>query len=255
MEDSTGTRPATTPGATGTTITSAMEDYLKAIYKIEQTGATVTTQRLAEVLGLSAPSVTNMVKRLHEYRLVSHTPYQGVALTEAGEKVALEVVRHHRLLELYLATALGFPWDEVHDEAEKLEHYVSDQLERRMERALGYPQFDPHGDPIPTREGSVPVTSDLTLADLPVQTRATVSRVSDSDAALLRYLGDLGLTPGAAIVVTERMPFEGPIRLWIENREQLLGVSAARSIHVHVSQRDAASFDDRKQERKAQHGD
>lgn len=233
MDDS---HPATTPASGGSkTITSAMEDYLKAIYKIEQSGATVTTQRLAEVLGLSAPSVTNMVKRLDDYHLVSHTPYQGVALTEAGQKVALEVVRHHRLLELYLATALGFPWDEVHDEAERLEHYVSDELEARMERALGYPQFDPHGDPIPTREGAVPATSDMTLAELPLDTVATVSRVSDSDAALLRYLGDLGLTPGASLTVKERMPFEGPIRLKIGDHEQLLGVSAARSIHVHVA--------------------
>lgn len=233
-------RPATTPDATGTTtITSAMEDYLKAIYKIEQAGATVTTQRLAEVLGLSAPSVTNMVKRLAEYHLVSHTPYQGVALTDAGQRVALEVVRHHRLLELYLATALGFPWDEVHDEAERLEHHVSDELEARMERALGYPKFDPHGDPIPTREGAVPDTSDLTLIALPLNTTAKVSRVSDSDAALLRYLGELGLTPGASILVVERMPFDGPIRLRIDGREQLLGVSAARSIHVQIPPRTA----------------
>jgi DtxR family Mn-dependent transcriptional regulator len=253
MEEHAGTHSATTPGAAGTTITSAMEDYLKAIYKIDQSGATVTTQRLAEVLGLSAPSVTNMVKRLHEYHLVSHTPYQGVTLTEAGEKVALEVVRHHRLLELYLATALGFPWDEVHDEAEKLEHYVSDELERRMEQALGYPQFDPHGDPIPTREGAVPATSDMTLAELPVRTVATGSRVSDSDAALLRYLGDLGLVPGAGIVVGERMRSEGPIRLRSAQRAQALGVSAARSLHGHVDRPNTSSGEPA-QERNGEHG-
>src|SRR3954470_9531513 len=138
-----------------------MEDYLKAIYRLQDSGAQVTTQRLADELGVTGPSVTNMVKRLAELRLLSHTRYHGVDFTPAGEKIALEVVRHHRLLELYLAETLGYAWDEVHAEAENLEHHVSDELEARMDLFLGYPTRDPHGDPIPTREGLVPENLDL----------------------------------------------------------------------------------------------
>ena len=144
--------PAAIDGPTGADqprITHAMEDYLKAVYRLHIDGGAVTTQRLAEELGISGPSVTNMVKRLDEMKLLEHTRYHGVVLTAAGERVALEVLRHHRLLEAYLTETLGFPWDEVHAEAERLEHMVSDELERRIDRALGHPSFDPHGEPIP----------------------------------------------------------------------------------------------------------
>ncbi|MGB3329969.1 MAG: metal-dependent transcriptional regulator, partial [Thermomicrobiales bacterium] len=173
--------PATPEEAGGgdVRVTHAMEDYLKAAYRLAQEGGTVTTQRLAEELNFSGPSVTNMVKRLDELKLLVHNRYHGVTLTPAGEQVALEVIRHHRLLELYLSEALGYDWDEVHAEAERLEHHVSEKFEQRMEQALGYPRFDPHGDPIPTRHGEVADLSDLTLAESGVGAMGTVSRVSD----------------------------------------------------------------------------
>src|SRR3954470_13435025 len=142
-----------------------MEDYLKAIYRLQDSGAQVTTQRLAEELGVTGPSVTNMVKRLHDLRLLSHTRYYGVELTPAGEKIALEVLRHRRLLELYLAETLVYPWDEVHAEAERLEHHVSEDLEARMDSALGFPTTDPHGDPIPSVEGVISEVAQDRLLD------------------------------------------------------------------------------------------
>ena len=176
-------------------VSHAMEDYLKAAYRLKMDGKPATTQLLADELGVSGPSVTNMVKRLDEMRLMRHTRYQGVELTPVGERIALEVVRHHRLLELYLAETLGYPWDEVHDEAEKLEHHVSDELEARMDSFLGYPTRDPHGDPIPTRDGLIPEDTDLLLVELAADTLATVVRVSDRDPVQLRYLAELGLSP------------------------------------------------------------
>lgn len=216
-------------------ITPAMEDYLKEAFKLQQEGQPATTQRLAERLGLSGPSVTNMVKRLDELHLARHTPYQGMELTDAGNRVALEVIRHHRLIELYLANALGYSWDEVHEEAERLEHHVSEALEDRMARALGDPAFDPHGDPIPSREGDVPTVADISLADLVPGQRGTVRRVSDHDKEQLRYLGDLGIRPGALVQMVERHPFDGPLRLRIDSAECLLGAPLARKVRVEPS--------------------
>ena len=213
-------------------ITPAMEDYLKEAFKLRQEGQTATTQRLAERLGLSGPSVTNMVKRLDELKLAQHTPYQGIELTEAGNRVALEVIRHHRLIELYLASALGYSWDEVHEEAERLEHHVSEALEERMARALGNPSFDPHGDPIPSREGDVPNIADTTLAELEPGARATVSRVSDDDRAQLRYLGELGIRPGVVVEMVERHPFDGPLLVRVNSVECLLGTRLGLSVRV-----------------------
>ncbi len=213
-------------------ITHAMEDYLKAVYRLKSDGGAVTTQRLAEELGISGPSVTNMVKRLDELKMLSHTRYQGVELTPAGEKVALEVLRHHRLLEVYLAQSLGFPWDEVHAEAERLEHLVSDELERRIDEALGHPSHDPHGAPIPTSDGMMPTRSDRCLADLAPGEVAVVQEVSDRDPEQLRYLGTLGLRPGQRVELIERLPFEGPIRLRVGDDEHLIGAPLARIVHV-----------------------
>ncbi|CAA9561049.1 MAG: Mn-dependent transcriptional regulator MntR [uncultured Thermomicrobiales bacterium] len=204
-------------------ITPAMEDYLKAAYRLRDDRGQVTTQRLADELGISGPSVTNMVKRLHELGLLRHAPYHGAELTAAGERVALEVMRHHRLLERYLVEALGYGWDTVHAEAERLEHHVSDELEARMDSALGHPTVDPHGDPIPSRTGHLSAEPDLPLLDLPPGQPATVSRVPDRDPELLRYLGGLGLVPGAEVVVLEVLPFEGPLRLRIGAAEHLVG--------------------------------
>ena len=213
-------------------ITQAMEDYLKGIYRLQVEGGTVTTQRLAEELGISGPSVTNMVKRLHELRLLRHAPYHGVHLTEAGEKVALEVVRHHRLLELYLAETLGYGWDEVHAEAERLEHHLSEELEARIDSVLGFPTRDPHGDPIPSPDGEVPAVSDTRLLDLEPGRAAMVSRVSDRDPEQLRYLGGLGLRPGAEVAVLERLPFDGPLRVRVDADVHVIGRPLAEAVSV-----------------------
>ncbi len=213
-------------------VTHAMEDYLKAVYRLREVDKQVTTQRLADELGVTGPSVTNMVKRLAELRLLSHTRYHGVDLTPAGEKIALEVIRHHRLLELYLAETLGYPWDEVHAEAERLEHHVSDELEARMDSALGYPTTDPHGDPIPSVEGVIPEVAHARLLDSILGREAIVVRVSDRDPEQLRYLGGLGLYPGATVTVVEVLPFDGPIRLLINGSEHVIGRPLAATVYV-----------------------
>ncbi len=213
-------------------VSHAMEDYLKAAYRLKMDGKPATTQLLADELGVSGPSVTNMVKRLDEMRLLRHTRYQGVELTPAGERIALEVVRHHRLLELYLAETLGYPWDQVHQEAEKLEHHVSDELEARMDSYLGYPTRDPHGDPIPTRDGLVPENFDLPLAELTDGTTATVVRVSDREPEQLRYLAELGLIPGASVRIVERLPFDELTRIEIGEHVHVIGRQLSRAVWV-----------------------
>jgi DtxR family Mn-dependent transcriptional regulator len=213
-------------------VTHAMEDYLKAVYRLREQGGPITTQRIAEELGVTGPSVTNMVKRLHELHLLEHTRYLGVELTPAGEKIALEVIRHHRLLELYLAETLGYRWDEVHDEAERLEHHLSAELEARIDVTLGHPTHDPHGDPIPSAEGFVQPLAGATLDRLPIGEAARVERVVDRDPERLRYLGDLGLYPGATVVVTELMPFEGPLRIRVGDQEHIIGRALATAIYA-----------------------
>lgn len=213
-------------------ITHAMEDYLKAIYRLETPATAASTQQVADELGISGPSVTNMAKRLHDLALVSHEPYQGIRLTDRGRAVALEVVRHHRLLELYLTETLGFGWDEVHEEAERLEHHLSEALEARIDRALGYPTHDPHGDPIPSPSGDIPSVAPTRLDELLLNQTATVTRVSDRDPAKLRFLGDLGIRPGAAVRVIERFPFDGPLRVVVAGSEHLLGPGVAAAINV-----------------------
>jgi DtxR family transcriptional regulator, Mn-dependent transcriptional regulator len=213
-------------------ITAAMEDYLKVIYRLSEDGHRVTTQSIAERLNVAAPSVTGMIKRLAELKLVEHERYRSVALTGTGRKAALEIVRHHRLLELYLAEALGYSWDEVHDEAERLEHTISEEFEDRIDAALGYPTIDPHGDPIPSRSGSVSEVPDDRLSTLEPGDRATVSRVSDTNPEKLRYLGTMGLYPDTEINVLERLPFDGPLRVRVGDSEYFVGAELARSVHV-----------------------
>ena len=213
-------------------VTPAMEDYLKAVYRLRDEAGPVTTQALAAELGVSGPSVTNMIKRLHQQGFLRHAPYRGVELTETGEQVALEVVRHHRLLERYLVEALGYSWDEVHTEAERLEHCVSAGLEARLEAALGHPTRDPHGDSIPSREGTVSEATGVPLLDLEPGAGAVIDRVSDRDPELLRSLGSLGLYPGVAVTVLEKLPFEGPIRLGVGDAEHLISRPLAAAISV-----------------------
>ncbi len=233
--------PATqAPGRGSTRVSPAVEDYLKAVYRLRDEAGTVTVQRLAEQLGVASPSVTTMVKRLDEQGLLRHARYQGVALTEAGERIALEVVRHHRLLERYLVEALGYGWDEVHAEAERLEHHISEELEARMDAALGHPVVDPHGDPIPSLDGVVAGASEPRLLDLAVGEEGIVQRVSDRDPAQLRYLGSLGLYPGTAVTVLELLPFDGPLRIWVDGAEHVIGHPLASAVRVHRRVPDAA---------------
>jgi DtxR family Mn-dependent transcriptional regulator len=217
-------------------LTQADEDYLKVIYQLgqEQPGQPVTTQAIAARMNVQPASVTNMMKKLAHLRLLEHTPYRGVELTPAGQKAALEVIRHHRLMELYLSEVLGLPWDKVHAEAERLEHVLSDELEDRIAAKLGYPTTDPHGDPIPTKEGVIQETPAVRLADLPAGAGAVVRRVPDRDPALLRYLGDIGLVPEARIDVLEILPFDGPIvvRVGAAGTPQYLGRELAAAIRV-----------------------
>ena len=216
-------------------MTNAVQDYAKAIYALEERGgAAVSTNAIAERMGVTAASASSMVKRLDGMGLVSHVPYRGVQLTDAGTKVALEVLRHHRLLELYLAETLGVPWDRVHDEAEVLEHVLSEELEELIAAKLGDPTDDPHGDPIPTRDGRVPEATTTALHDLEAGARGTFVRVSDADPAMLRYLADRGIAPGATLEVVERQPFDGPVFARFGSDVHVIGGELARAMRVQV---------------------
>ena len=215
-----------------TILSRAMEDYMKAIYNLHSQYEQVPTSILAENMGVAPASVTNMCKKLAELKLVEYEPYQGVKFTPTGQKLALEIVRHHRLLELYLAEALGVPWDQVHDEAEKLEHVISEDLEDRMAVALGDPKFDPHGAPIPSRSGEVFGKESGRLVDMKVGDELVVVEVDDRDPELLRYLGELGIYPGTEFTLLVQAPFEGPLTLNIGDKEHSLGYQAAKSIKV-----------------------
>jgi DtxR family Mn-dependent transcriptional regulator len=194
-------------------VSSAVQDYAKAIYSLEQrcAGGAVSTNALAERLGVSAASASSMVKRLDALGLVEHVPYRGVVLTKRGLKVALEVLRHHRLLERYLAEELGVPWDRVHDEAEVLEHVLSEELEELIAAKLGNPTIDPHGDPIPTADLEIVEPDTVGMDGLDVGDTGRFVRVSDSDPEMLRYLGARGIAPGDPFEVVDKQPFGGPI--------------------------------------------
>jgi DtxR family transcriptional regulator, Mn-dependent transcriptional regulator len=191
---------------------AAVEDYAKAIYALQQRAdGPVTTNDLADRLGVTPASASGMVRKLAEQDLVEHAPYHGVTLTESGQRVALEVLRHHRLLELYLAEQLGVPWDRVHEEAEALEHVLSEDLEARIAAKLGHPTHDPHGDPIPGEDLSIEESDTVPLEDLEPGATGRFVRVSDSDPAMLRYLEDQGICLGDPLTVVERQPFGGPL--------------------------------------------
>lgn len=196
-------------------ITPPIEDYLKAIYAAvrESPEARATTSVIAEGMEVSAASATNMMQRLAEMRLVEYVPYRGVSLTSSGEKIALEVIRHHRLIELYLAEALGYSWDEVHEEAERLEHVISEEFEDRIDAMLGHPSFDPHGDPIPPKSGRLAVDPHRPLSEAEVGERVVVRRVYDRDGDVLRQLAALDLVPGTRVTVVARAPGDGPMTL------------------------------------------
>jgi DtxR family transcriptional regulator, Mn-dependent transcriptional regulator len=214
----------------------AIEDYAKAIYALElRGGQTVSTTALAERLGVTAASASGMVKRMGELGLVAHRPYRGVSLTEPGRRVALEVMRHHRLLELYLVESLGLPWDRVHQEAEVLEHVLSEELEELIAAKLGDPTLDPHGDPIPTRELKIEERPSESLQTLEVGARGRFTRVSDSDPEMLRFLARHGIAPGDELEVVDKQPFGGPLFVEIGNQVHVLGGDLARAMRVDIA--------------------
>src|SRR3954451_17269783 len=216
-------------------VTSAVEDYAKAIYALERRcDGAVSTNALAERLGVSAGSASAMVKKLDTLGLVSHVPYRGVQLTPDGVKVALEVLRHHRLLERYLAQELGVPWDRVHDEAEVLEHVLSEELEELIAAKLGHPTRDPHGDPIPTPDGRIDETPTEALHDLQPGASGVFVRVSDSDPEMLRYLAARGIKPGDDFEVVEKQPFDGPLFARFGDQVHVIGGALAAAMRVEV---------------------
>ena len=213
-------------------LSMAIENYLKTIYVLQQQGEQVGTTLLAEQLNVKPASVSGMLKKLDELKLVQHTPYHGVTVTPTGEKIALEVLRHHRLIELYLVEALGYTWDEVHPEAEELEHVISEKLEARIAAWLGDPTHDPHGDPIPSLEGHLPQEKSRPLDLLAIGERGIVAQVLVQDADRLRYLAGLGLVPGAPVELEARAPFEGPITVQVGPASHVLDTRLAKTIVV-----------------------
>ena len=213
-------------------LTDAMQDYVKEIYKLRLEGKRATTSAIAERMGVRPPSVTAMLKRLSALGLAEHAPYRGVELTPAGERVALEVIRHHRLLELYLAQALGLSLDEVHSEADRLEHALSEELEARIDQSLGYPTHDPHGDPIPDAELRLDRRQLRTLASLEPGDEATIQRVPDGDDELLRYLTKLALVPGEKVELRAAEPFGGPLTVRVGKTEHAISRELAGGIGV-----------------------
>lgn len=204
-------------------LTRSVEDYLKAIYHLSLDGSPASTTAIAEHLGIAPASVSGMVKRLSEQGLLEHAPYRGAELTAEGRRVALRMLRRHRLIEAYLVAFLGYTWDTVHDEAELMEHAVSDTLVERMAEALGNPRFDPHGDPIPDVDGTIAEFIHVPLTDVGVGETVTIRRVATTDDGRLRYLASTGLVPGTRLRVRERHPFNGPVSVEIDGRGQMVG--------------------------------
>ena len=219
----------------GEALSSAVQDYAKAIWSLGQrTGEPVSTSAIADRLAVSPASASAMVKRLETLGLATRRPYHGVELTPAGERLALEVVRHHRLLELYLAEALGVPWDRVHAEAEVLEHAISPDLSERISHVLGNPTHDPHGDPIPSAEGVISETPTRPLAELEPGETGSFVRVSDSDPEMLRYLSERGISPGDAFEVVAKEPFDGPISVRFGDDLHVLGGALPRAMRTEA---------------------
>jgi DtxR family transcriptional regulator, Mn-dependent transcriptional regulator len=218
-----------------TEFSAAVQDYAKAIYALQgRCDGAVSNTALAERLNVTAASASGMVKKMGEHGLVTHVPYRGVRLTEAGERVALEILRHHRLLELYLAESLGVTWDRVHDEAEVLEHHLSEHLEELIAAKLGNPTHDPHGDPIPSVDLVMPEEPTQSLAELEPGAEGTFVRVSDADPEMLRYLADRGIGPGDALTVTDKQPFGGPLFVAIRGEVHVLGGQLAAAMRVRT---------------------
>ena len=213
-------------------LSGPVEDYLKVIFELETTDGAAGTNEIAAALGIAPASVSGMIRRLAEQGWIAHERYRGARLTRAGKRAALKTIRRHRVIEAYLTTALGYPWDRVHDEAERLEHAASDELIDRMAAAIGEPSTDPHGAPIPTREGTIAEERFASLATVPVGKRVRIQRVGDRDAEQLRYLAEIGITPGRQVEVIARAPFDGPIDLRVGRVVRSIGPALARQIAV-----------------------
>lgn len=219
------------------TLTISIQDYLKHIYELTENGESASTNALAKKLKISAPSVTGMMQKLASAKpaLVEYQRHQGVTLTKEGRKAALEVIRHHRLLEAWLVQTLGYSWDEVHEEAERLEHVISEDFERRIATAMGHPVRDPHGELIPTADLKMPLDFSMPLSALRPNQTAVIQRVQGSDAKLLRYLEELGLVPGVQIEVKEYSPFDHNLTIKVGRKSQVLGLSITSKIFVEES--------------------
>jgi len=216
-------------------LSASSEDYLKAIYKL-QSDRGVSTKDIAAALDVAAASVTNMVKRLAEMGLVEHKSYRGVRLTTTGEKAALEIIRHHRLLETYLREVMGYSWDQMHNEAERLEHHISEAFEDKIDEMLGYPTHDPHGHPIPARDGSFDLPQTTPLSDVPAGRKVVVHHIEDANHEVLDYLEKLGILPRVNVLVEEKGPFNGPLAIRVGDQRQVIGYELASGVFVSKSE-------------------
>jgi len=212
-------------------LSQSVQDYVKTIYKLQE-GGLVSTTDIAKELKVSGASVTGMIKRLADMKLVHYSSYKGVKLTEAGEKVALEIIRFHRLLELYLKEELGFSLEKVHDEACRLEHFISEEFAEKITNILGDPKFDPHGHPIPTKDGKLPLYQEAILTEVNENSEVMIRRLGDSDPKLLDYLEKSGLIPGVFLKVIEIAPFNGPITITLNGKEKIIGNEVAKNLFV-----------------------
>lgn len=212
-------------------LSQAVQDYLKTIYKLEEEGA-VSTTKIAKILNISGASVTGMLKRLSNMKLVDYNSYKGVKLTDSGRKIALEILRHHRLIELYLRNELGFTLDQVHEEACRLEHYVSDEFVDRINQKLGNPEFSPMGNPIPSKDGDIPELNENNLIEVEPGNTVVIQRLSDNDKEMLAYFEKMGLIPGVEIKVLDKAPFNGPLTISYTGENQIIGNEIARNIYV-----------------------
>ncbi len=215
-------------------ISPIMREYLGEIYRLQRSAEGVSTSALAERLEVSPSAVARMLRRLDGAKMLSHVPYKGVQLTPAGEREALNSIRRHRLLEVFLVKVMGFHWDEVHEQAHGLQLTITEAFEDRMDILAGFPTHCPHGDPIPTKEGRMATTHDQPLYEVPPNTRAVLRRVKTDDGEKLRYLEELGLVPGVAMRITQRAPFNGPLRLQANGRDHVIGTELAKALRVEV---------------------
>jgi len=218
-------------------LSQSVQDYLKTIYKLQNLNAlsTVSTTDLSRELKVSGASVTGMLKRLDTMGLVSYNSYKGVLLSATGEKIALEVIRHHRLLELYLKEIMGYSLEKVHDEACRLEHHISEEFEDKVADLLGNPLYDPHGHPIPTKDGKIEIPDSIPLSDANIDTEVIINHLHDDNSTLLAYLEELKLIPNTKLLIREKGPFRGPIKLIKDGKEILVGHEVSQSIFVSYS--------------------